>query len=129
MGRITVIDTDQGAVFTPNLTGLSPGQHGFHAHENPNCGSEGKDAGSHYDPGNTGRHEGPYGNGHLGALPVLYADESGRATGPVLAPRVRVSDLTGRSFIIHGGGDNYSDDPSPLGGGGPRVACGIISMP
>jgi Cu-Zn family superoxide dismutase len=29
--------------------------------------------------------------------------------------------------MIHQGGDNYSDDPKKLGGGGARVACGVIN--
>jgi Cu-Zn family superoxide dismutase len=29
--------------------------------------------------------------------------------------------------VIHGGGDNYSDSPQPLGGGGARVACGVVA--
>ena len=28
--------------------------------------------------------------------------------------------------MIHEGGDNYSDTPKPLGGGGARMACGVI---
>ncbi|SSP59941.1 Cu/Zn superoxide dismutase [Acinetobacter baumannii] len=28
--------------------------------------------------------------------------------------------------MIHAGGDNYSDSPLPLGGGGARIACGVI---
>ena len=86
----------------------------------------GQNAGGHYDPGNTGRHEGPYGNGHLGDLPVLAVNASGAATVPVLAPRVRVSDLLGRSLMVHAGGDNYSDIPAPGGGGGARFACGVV---
>jgi Cu-Zn family superoxide dismutase len=30
--------------------------------------------------------------------------------------------------MIHAGGDNYSDEPAPLGGGGARVACGVVPM-
>ena len=126
IGSIRVEQTASGARFTPNLTGLTPGEHGFHLHENPSCGMAGQDAGSHYDPQNTGRHEGPYGNGHLGALPRLSVNSSGAATAPVVAPRVSVRDLDGRSLIIHAGGDNYSDTPAPLGGGGARVACGVV---
>ena len=29
--------------------------------------------------------------------------------------------------MIHAGGDNYSDQPQPLGGGGARIACGVIN--
>lgn len=28
--------------------------------------------------------------------------------------------------MVHAGGDNYADDPKPLGGGGARIACGSI---
>jgi Cu-Zn family superoxide dismutase len=28
--------------------------------------------------------------------------------------------------MVHAGGDNYADQPEPLGGGGPRVACGVV---
>ena len=44
----------------------------------------------------------------------------------VVAPRLKVSDLAGHALVIHAGGDNYSDQPAPLGGGGARIACGVI---
>ncbi len=28
--------------------------------------------------------------------------------------------------MVHAGGDNHSDHPLPLGGGGERFACGVI---
>ena len=37
-----------------------------------------------------------------------------------------VKDFLGRSIMIHEGGDSYSDKPAPLGGGGARIACGVI---
>ena len=83
-------------------------------------------AGGHYDPGKTGKHLGPYADGHLGDLPPPFADAGGRSTLPVLAPRLKLEDLKGRSLMVHAGGDNFSDQPDPLGGGGPRVACGIV---
>ena len=134
IGTIEASSSQYGTILTPNLSGLSPGLHGFHVHQTPNCGpgeKEGKQvpglaAGGHYDPAGTGRHEGPYGNGHLGDLPALYVDANGQASHPVLAPRLKVSDLKGRSLIIHAGGDNYSDYPEKLGGGGARVACGVV---
>jgi Cu-Zn family superoxide dismutase len=39
---------------------------------------------------------------------------------------LKVKDLTGHSLMIHAGGDNFSDEPAALGGGGARVACGMI---
>ncbi len=134
IGTITVTDTQYGALFSPDLTSLSSGVHGFHIHKNPDCGPKEKNgkmvpglaAGGHYDPVNANFHSGPYGKGHLGDLSFLYVDADGKAKSPVLAPRVKVSDLQGRSLIIHAGGDNYSDSPKKLGGGGPRIACGVV---
>ena len=126
LGTVLIEDTDGGARFTPDLSGLTAGEHGFHVHVNPDCGMAGQAAGGHYDPANTGRHEGPDGNGHLGDLPRLAVGGDGRASVAVVARRVSVSAVEGRALMIHAGGDNYSDDPSPLGGGGARVACGVI---
>ena len=83
-------------------------------------------AGGHFDPNSTGVHQGPQGQGHLGDLPVLYVDAKGNATRASWAPRLKTSDLAGRAIIIHSGGDNYSDVPKKLGGGGSRVACGLV---
>lgn len=134
IGTITAKTTPYGVLFTPELIGLTPGIHGFHVHQNPDCGPKGKDgktgpgmaAGGHYDPAKTGKHEGPYGAGHLGDLPAIYVNSTGAANYPVLAPRLKLSDLKGRALMIHEGGDNHSDKPAPLGGGGGRMACGTI---
>ena len=134
IGTINVSESAYGLVFTPALTGLAPGLHGFHVHENPSCAPKDKDgkpvaalsAGGHFDPAATKHHGTPWGDGHLGDLPALYVDASGSATNPVLAPRLKMADLQGRSLMIHAGGDNHADHPAPLGGGGPRMACGVI---
>jgi Cu-Zn family superoxide dismutase len=135
VGTITAAQTPYGVLLTPELSGLSPGIHGFHLHQNPDCASKEEDgkqvaalaAGGHYDPAKTGRHEGPYGNGHLGDLPALFVTQDGIATYPVLAPRLKLTDLKGRSLMIHAGGDNHADHPQKLGGGGARIACGVIA--
>jgi Cu-Zn family superoxide dismutase len=134
IGTVMVKDTQYGLLIIPNLSDLSPGLHGFHVHQNPDCAAGMKDnkpmagmaAGGHYDPAGAGKHEGPYGQGHLGDLPALYVGADGRAAMPVLAPRLKTDDLKGRSLMIHAGGDNYSDAPAALGGGGARAACGMI---
>lgn len=124
----------EGVMIRPDLSGLSPGIHGFHVHARPDCGAAIKDgeeaagvaAGDHFDPRGTDSHEGPYGSGHLGDLPVLHVAQDGSATTPILAPRLKLADLRGRAVIIHAGGDNYADEPEELGGGGSRVACGVV---
>ncbi|HUH66590.1 MAG TPA: superoxide dismutase [Cu-Zn] SodC [Syntrophales bacterium] len=134
IGTVTAMDSRYGLILIPELRDLTPGIHGFHVHQLPYCGAaekEGKHvaalaAGGHFDPYGTNRHEGPYGEGHLGDLPFLYVGPDGKAVSPVLAPRLKVEDLKERSLMIHAGGDNYSDSPEALGGGGARVACGVI---
>ncbi len=134
IGSIVASDSKYGLVLTPALHGLPPGLHGFHVHQNPNCGAKEKDgkmvsalaAGGHLDPAGANKHGEPWGAGHLGDLPPLYVDAAGNASQPVLAPRLKVADIAGRSIMIHAGGDNHSDHPAPLGGGGSRVACGIV---
>lgn len=126
IGTITAVDTKYGLLLTPKLTGLTPGIHGFHVHQNPACEDNGKAAGAHLDPMQSGKHLGPYNEAsELGDLPVLIVDQNGNATTPVLAPRLKLSDIMNHSFMIHVGGDNYSENP-PLGGGGARIACGVI---
>lgn len=134
IGLVKLSDTDQGLALDPDLGGLSPGLHGFHVHQNPSCEPAEKDgakaaglaAGGHYDPHGSGVHAGPGGKGHAGDLPALEVNAGGEAVRPMLAPHLKLADIRGRALIIHAGGDNYSDTPKPLGGGGARVACGII---
>lgn len=134
IGSITASDSKHGLVLTPSLRGLTPGLHGFHVHQNPSCDAKEKDgkmvpalaAGGHFDPTGSNKHGEPWGDGHLGDLPPLYVDAAGNASQPVLAPRLKVADLAGRSIMIHAGGDNHADHPAPLGGGGARVACGVV---
>jgi Cu-Zn family superoxide dismutase len=135
IGTVTFKDSKYGLIVTPDISDLSVGAHGFHIHEKGACGAAehqaqvtaGFAAGGHYDPDHTGKHLGPYSaEGHKGDLPVLVVGAEGEATLPVLAPRLTIRDVLGRSVMIHAGADNYSDQPDPLGGGGTRVACGVI---
>lgn len=134
VGTIAVTDSDYGVVLTPRLAGLVPGLHGFHLHEKPSCGAQEKDgkmvpglaAGGHFDPDRTNTHASPWGAGHLGDLPALYVGADGTAAYPVLAPRLKLTDIKGHSLMIHAGGDNHADHPEKLGGGGARVACGVV---
>ncbi len=135
VGRIIVSETPYGLLFSPELKKLSAGVHGFHVHENASCDvaeKEGKPgaalaAGGHLDPLQSSKHLGPYADGHLGDLPALYMSSEEMIQSPVLAPRIKTLDeIKGRSLMVHVGGDNHSDDPAPLGGGGARIACGVI---
>ncbi|MGR6830855.1 superoxide dismutase family protein [Aliivibrio wodanis] len=135
VGSILIEQNEYGVVFKPNLSGLPSGLHGFHIHENNSCDTSEKNgktilggaAGGHYDPMKTGQHGFPWSNdNHLGDLPPLYINMDGNAVQPVLAPRITLPNLSGRSLMIHAGSDNHSDHPKALGGGGARLVCGVI---
>lgn len=135
VGSITISESAYGLIFTPDLKSLPMGVHGFHIHENGSCEAGVKDgvkvaalaAGGHFDPEKTGKHLGPYADGHLGDLPALYVNMDGTSNNPVLAPRLKsLAQIKGHALMIHAGGDNHSDMPKPLGGGGERLVCGVI---
>jgi Cu-Zn family superoxide dismutase len=133
-GTVRIVETPYGLAFYPALTGLPPGQHGFHVHEKPSCAPAEQNgamaaaigAGGHLDPAGTKKHGEPWGDGHLGDLPPLYVAADGSAATPVLGPRLKLADVADRALMVHAGGDNHSDHPAPLGGGGARIVCGVI---
>lgn len=126
VGTVTFRQGEHGLIIEPNLAGLTPGPLGAHVHQNADCGP-GADgtpagaAGTHIDPNTTGKHEGPYGKGHLGDLPNLIVEADGTVKLPALAPRLKLADLAGKSFMIHAGKDDYGQQP-----GGGRMLCGLI---
>ena len=136
LGTVTIGRDGDGAVVTTDLRGLPPGRHGFHVHANGDCGPGPNDtglvvaggaAGGHWDPEGARRHRGPEGGGHLGDLPALEVAADGTAKERLPAPRITDLDrLKGHALVIHAGGDDYADQPLPVGGGGGRIACGVI---
>ena len=130
VGTVSFYDTAKGLKGVVNLEELPVGEHGFHLHEFPDCrakeGEPAMMAGGHYDPDHTHKHLGPEGDGHKGDLPRLITDDEGSVKTAFYAPHLTLSEVKGRSIVIHEFGDNYSDEPRPLGGGGKRIACGII---
>jgi Cu-Zn family superoxide dismutase len=135
IGTIALEDSADGLVLKPDLKGLPPGAHGFHLHVNPSCAPGEQDgkmaagiaAGGHLDPHETHKHLGPDAEGgHQGDLPVLKVADDGSAGGTLVAPHLKLADMMGHALMIHAGGDNYADQPKPLGGGGARIACGVV---
>ena len=135
LGTITLSDSTGGLTLKINLKGLTAGQHGFHVHANASCAAAeqngtmtaGMGAGGHFDPDKTGKHLGPLAEGgHKGDLPALTVAADGTAKETLIAPHLKLADMAGHAIMIHAGGDNYSDQPKPLGGGGARIACGVV---
>ena len=124
-----------GLLLRVDASGLPPGWHGFHIHAVGRC----EDAGFQ----SAGPHAGHGGGAHgllnsagpeTGDLPNLFADASGRVraeayTGLVSLDgqnaRPAIMDGDGAAFVIHANADDHTSQP--IGGAGPRIACGVVT--
>jgi superoxide dismutase, Cu-Zn family len=116
-GEIHVAGRKETALLlTPALRGLPEGRYAFHVHENPACGPGKKDgetvpglaAGGHLWLSGTGALSGTTFTSHLGDLPDLEVAADGTAGKTVVAVRLTLADVVGRSFIIHASQDDNS---------------------
>lgn len=113
-----------------DLTGLTPGEHGIHVHENGDCSAtDASSAGGHFNPTNQ-----PHGGRdaearHVGDMGNITADSSGKAHLDYVDSKIALSgpnSVVGRGVIVHGGRDDLKTQPS--GDSGKRVGCGQIKM-
>lgn len=130
LGTVIVTENDTGISIFIEANGLVPGEHGMHIHEKnnmmPSKDKNGNDiiggmAGEHWDPNDTKQHLGPNGGGHKGDLPKILVPLSGKLKTTIKIAEVYIVDIKDKSIIIHAKGDNYSDNPNLLGGGGARA--------
>ena len=134
-GTVRIVETPYGLAFYPALTGLPPGLHGFHVHEKPSCAPGEQNgamapaigAGGHLDPAGTKKHGEPWGDGHLGRPAAALRRGRRQRLGAGARPTAQARRRGRSALMIHAGGDNHSDHPAPLGGGGGRIVCGVIS--
>jgi Cu-Zn family superoxide dismutase len=129
-GTVTFTRMKGGVKVEADVTGLSPGKHGFHIHEYGDCSAaDGTSAGGHYNP--TGQpHAGPdQEKRHMGDLGNIEADGNGNAHYERLDSHLMLdgpNTIIGRGVIVHAGADDLTSQPS--GAAGPRVACGVIGV-
>jgi Cu-Zn family superoxide dismutase len=129
-GSATFTEKDGNLEVTVTASGLSPGKHGIHIHEKPDCSaSDGSSAGPHFNPG-SGQHGGPIDpNRHAGDLGNLQASPDGKASQTFKSDALTLSGekgVVGRSLAIHGDPDDFTTQPS--GNSGSIVACGPIKQ-
>lgn len=111
-----------------DITGLTPGTHGFHIHEFGDCSSaDGKSAGDHFNPdGHV--HGGPGPQAHAGDFGNVEADAGGKAHLAVTLEQVTVDagarGILGRGLIVHEKADDLKSQPAGDAGG--RIACAVI---
>ena len=115
------------------ITGLEPGEHGFHVHEFGDMSKGCESMGGHYNPDNA--EHGDLVQGHVGDLGNITADEQGVASFSIEANRVDLigeRSVVGRGLVVHADRDDLGkgEDEESLktGNAGDRLACGVITL-
>ncbi len=128
-GTVTFTEEEGGVRVFAMISGLKPGAHGFHIHENGDCSApDGSSAGGHFNPDGA-PHGGPDSpEHHAGDLGNIEADPGGVGHYEQVIPGITLDDgpnsVVGRAIVVHEGADDLTSQPS--GNSGPRVACGVI---
>jgi len=118
-----------------NLTGLSPGKHGFHVHQLGDLTNGCKSMAGHFNP-NQVTHGAPYDvRRHAGDLGNIKADGNGVARIEMSDRHLSLSGLNsvvGRGLVIHEGEDDMgrggNDGSLKTGNAGGRLACAVIGL-
>lgn len=130
-GHIKLKEKDGMVKMQVEMNGLAPGKHAIHIHEKGDCSADdGKSAGGHWNP--KGHDHGKWGEDvyHMGDIGNLVANDKGEVSYEFETDKwcLNCEDTTkniiGKSFIVHGGADDFKSQPS--GAAGARVACGVI---
>jgi len=111
------------------VSGLTPGDHGFHIHEYGVWSEDGMASGGHYNPTDMPhaghdaheRHVGDFGNitaGENGVATLVLEDSGVRFQGP--------TSILGRGVVVHEKADDLKSQPS--GDAGARLAVGVIGV-
>lgn len=129
-GTVTFTADGDSVKVVADISGLTPGKHGFHIHEFGDCSSaDGKAAGGHFNPTNhhhgapdaSDRHEGDLGN--------IEADASGKAHIDITDKVLKMTgaeSIIGHAVIVHEKADDLKTQPTGDAGG--RLACGVIGI-
>jgi Cu-Zn family superoxide dismutase len=129
-GVVTFTRDGDEVLVHAEVSGLTPGRHGFHVHEYGDCSApDGSSAGGHYDP----EHQ-PHGapsdlHRHVGDLGNITAGDDGKAALDWRDPELRLDgpeSIVGRAVVVDAGEDDLKTQPA--GGAGAPVACGVIGI-
>lgn len=129
-GVVRFTKTPGGVRVVADVSGLTPGLHGFHVHEFGDASAaDGTAAGGHFNPGHAAHGAPTDTQRHAGDLGNLEADAAGHATLDLIDAGLVLdgsSSIIGRGLIVHASPDDLKSQPT--GNAGKRVACGVIGI-
>ncbi len=112
------------------ITGLTPGKHGFHVHEKGDCSApDAVSAGGHFNPEHKTHGSPSSKTRHVGDLGNIKADKNGNAKFKFKDKVVQLSgedSILDKALILHADMDDMKTQPT--GNAGKRVACGVIEL-
>ena len=133
-GLVIFTEVADGVRVEADLTGLTPGKHGFHVHEFGDCSAADASAapasaaGDHFNPAKKPHAAPDAADRHAGDMGNIEANASGSAKLNYVDHTLSLVDgeksIIGRSVIVHAKPDDLKSQPS--GDAGERVACGVI---
>jgi len=128
-GKVVFTKVDGGVEIVAELSGLTPGEHGFHVHEFGDCSmADGKCAGGHFNPEGKDHGKPDAEVRHVGDFGNIKAGADGKASYKRVDKLITFSgphSIIGRAIIVHAAPDDFSQ---PVGNAGARVGCGVIGI-
>lgn len=129
-GTVKFTKVAGGVRVVADITGLKPGEHGFHLHEFGDASSaDGMAAGGHFNPAAAAHGSPTAAVRHAGDLGNIKADASGHATLDQVDAKLSLdgaASILGRAVVVHANPDDLTTQPT--GNAGPRVAVGVIGL-
>lgn len=126
-GTVEFMQQGEDLKITGEVSGLSPGKHGFHVHQYGDLRSkDGSSAGEHFDPYNNPHAGLNEAERHVGDFGNITANEQGVANVDITAGGVKLHFLIGRAVVVHASEDDLQSQPS--GDAGDRVGLGVIGI-
>ena len=129
-GTVTFALRGNKVAMRVKMTGLTPGSHAIHLHENGDCSApDAASAGGHWNPSAEAHGKWAHAPFHHGDIGNLVADAKGKAELKMRSELWSLGDgkpgdVVGRSVIVHAKEDDFTTQPTGNAGG--RVACGVI---
>jgi superoxide dismutase, Cu-Zn family len=133
MGTVTFTKGGGDVSLSLSVTMATEGMHGVHIHQVGACGTDGADAGGHWDGGTAAGEATTHGlpggaMEHLGDLGNITVSAAG--TGSLSVSKAEwtlgdgaATDVVGKSIIFHA-----SPDDGTMASSGARAGCGVIAL-
>lgn len=129
-GTVTFTKSGDAVKVIADVTGLTPGKHGFHIHEFGDCSDpKAASAGGHFNPGHHDHGAPDASERHAGDLGNIEADKDGKAHLELTDSVLTLSgdnSIIGHAVIVHEKADDLKTQPTGDAGG--RLACGVIGI-